>query len=98
MRFIDGIDPSGPSVTFTFEGRSYAGYPGESIASAMLRAGVQTLRRTRMGGEPRGYFCGMGICWECAVHVQGRGVLRSCAEAVAEGLVVGFADGQPGHD
>jgi len=97
MRFIDGVDPSGQSVNFTFEGEEYTAYQGESIASALMRAGVQTLRRTRMSGEARGYFCGMGICWECAVYVQGRGVLRSCGEAVDQGLVIGFADGQPGH-
>lgn len=98
MRFIDGVDPSGQSVNFTFEGKEYSGYPGESIASALMRAGVQTLRRTRTSSAARGYFCGMGICWECAVHVQGRGVVRSCGEAVDEGLVIAFADAHPGHD
>ena len=93
MRFIEGVEPGGASVRFTFEGRPYSGFAGESIASAMMRAGIMALRRTRIGHEARGYYCGMGICWECAVHVEGRGVVRSCAHPISDGQVISFADG-----
>ncbi|MEJ8570444.1 (2Fe-2S)-binding protein [Microbaculum marinum] len=94
MRFIDGIRPAGASVRFTFEGRQMTGFEGESIASALMRAGVQDLRVTARLQEARGYYCGMGICWECAVRVEGHGVVRSCAFPLSEGIAIELADGE----
>jgi len=92
MRFIDGIRPTGRTVDFTFEGRSYTGHANESIASAMMRAGLTAMRETRQLGEKRGYYCGMGLCWECAVHVNGEGIVRSCSYPITDGQVISFAD------
>ena len=50
---------------------------GDSIAAAMIDAGILHFRRTDQGLQ-RGLFCGMGICGECRVHVPGRGVVRAC--------------------
>ncbi|MBS3650203.1 (2Fe-2S)-binding protein [Pseudaminobacter sp. 19-2017] len=94
VRLIEGVRPSDETVSFMFEGEKLTGWKGEAIASAVMRAGLRTLRRTRIGDEPRGYYCGMGLCWECAVHVEGQGVVRSCSEPVREGLVISFADGR----
>jgi len=93
VRMIEGVQPLAETVTFTFEGECLTARPGEAIASALLRAGRRDLRRTRIRGESRGYFCGMGLCWECVVHVEGLGVVRSCSQPVAEGQVITFADG-----
>lgn len=92
MRFIDGVTHSQPAISFTFEGQSYSGFAGENIVSAMMRAGVLAMRRTRMKDEARGYYCGMGLCWECAVHVEGKGVVRGCNYPLSDGLVISFAD------
>lgn len=97
MRLIDGIVPPDETVTFIFEGEALTGWAGEAVASALMRAGILALRRTRIGDEVRGYFCGMGLCWECAVHVQGLGVVRSCSHPVGEGQVISFADGRFGQ-
>jgi predicted molibdopterin-dependent oxidoreductase YjgC len=94
VRFIEGIRPQGDTVNFIFEGQPLKGWKGEAIASAIMRAGLQTLRRTRIGNEPRGYYCGMGLCWECAVHVEGQGIVRSCSDPIQEGQVISFADGR----
>lgn len=94
MRMIEGVSPQRELVVFTFEGETLTGWAGEAIASAIMRAGIMTLRRTRIGDAPRGYFCGMGLCWECAVHIEGQGVVRSCSHPVGEGQVISFADGR----
>ncbi|WP_312795051.1 (2Fe-2S)-binding protein [Tianweitania sp.] len=93
MRLIDGVQPPAESVSFTFEGKHLTAWPGEAIASAIMRAGIQTMRKTRIQGNDRGYFCGMGLCWECAVHVEGQGVIRSCSHPVVDGQIISFADG-----
>ena len=95
VRLIEGIEPPAETVSFTFEGQRVTASAGEALASAIMRAGLRILRHARIRGDERGYFCGMGLCWECAVHVEGQGVVRSCSYPVAEGQVVSFADGTP---
>ncbi len=50
---------------------------GTSVAVAVLRANVTTLRRS-VSGEPRAPLCGMGICFECRVTINGAAHARSC--------------------
>ncbi|HEV2616587.1 MAG TPA: 2Fe-2S iron-sulfur cluster-binding protein [Candidatus Acidoferrales bacterium] len=44
---------------------------------AILLSGTTTLRRS-VSGEPRGALCGMGVCFECRVTVNGERHCRSC--------------------
>ena len=60
---------------------------GETVAAALTAAGITALRRTR-GGEPRGVFCGMGVCHECLVTVDARPGQRACMTEVREGMSV----------
>ena len=86
-RLIAGID-AGVPLEFTYEGQTVEGFQGESIASALMRAGIISVRSTARLQQRRGYYCGMGICWECAVHIDGTGVVRSCAFPVSRALNV----------
>ena len=54
---------------------------------AVARAGVTTFRRS-VTGEPRGPLCGMGICFECRVTVDGRPHVRSCQVLCRPGMEV----------
>ena len=56
---------------------------GSSVLSALQNAGAMTLRRS-LGGEARGALCGMGVCFECRVTVNGVRV-RSCQTPVQAG-------------
>ena len=76
-----------PRVRFRFDDVEVEAFAGESIAAALLAAGVTTLRRAPADNAPRGAFCWMGICQECVVRVDGRAV-EACRLAVADGLVV----------
>ena len=64
-----------------------------TVAAALLDAGV-TAFRTSVGGEPRAPLCGMGICYECRVTIDGAPQQRSCMMRVAPGMRVLTA---PGH-
>ena len=61
--------------TMRVDGQLVAIETGDSIAAALMRAGLVTLRRSRTG-EPRGLFCGIGICNECLVTVDGEPNVR----------------------
>lgn len=71
---------------FQFEDDLVEVRPGDSLATALFRAGKSTQRLTRKG-EPRGVFCGIGLCHDCLVEVDGRQGQRACmipAENVSE--------------
>lgn len=78
-----GITRSAECFTFTFDGEPITAFPGETIAAALVAARRTTCRETR-AGEPRGVFCGMGVCGECSVIVDGR-ARRACMEMAAPG-------------
>jgi predicted molibdopterin-dependent oxidoreductase YjgC len=60
---------------------------GSMVAAAILEAGVSMLRRS-VTGEARGPLCGMGICFECRVNVNGVAHVRSCQTLCENGMDV----------
>jgi predicted molibdopterin-dependent oxidoreductase YjgC len=78
----------GDRVRLWLDGREIEAFGGETLATAILAAGTRTLRRTGREHAPRGLFCGMGVCFDCVVTVDGRPNLRACVTPVAEGMRV----------
>ena len=74
-------------VRFTFDGTEVSAPEGETVAVALLRAGYLRLRNAPEDGAPRGQFCCMGLCQECAGIVEGQKV-ESCRLPVSAGLRV----------
>ena len=60
---------------------------GCTVAAAVLQAGVNSFRRS-VTGEARGPLCGMGICFECRVIVNGVAHVRSCQTLCEDGMDV----------
>ena len=58
---------------------------GISVAAALLTQGIKTLRWSAEG-DPRGLFCGMGVCYECLVTIDGQPDQRACMSLVEEGM------------
>ena len=86
-RIHQGIHRGEPFEIFV-DGEPLRAYPGETVAAAMLAAGRLGFRRSDHKGSPRGYYCGMGICWDCAMVVDGRLNLRTCKTLAAPGMKV----------
>ena len=74
-----------PSFTITVDGRPVAAMPGQTIGAAMHAAGILAWRTTRFSGRPRGMFCGIGVCFDCLVTVNGTPSLRACSVAARPG-------------
>jgi len=87
---------SGAAVPFTFEGRALAGRTGDSVAAALLAAGIDTFRHSAVSGAPRGPFCMMGVCFECLVVIDGVGNRQACLVPLAAGMTIARQDG-PRH-
>jgi hypothetical protein len=59
------------SITLFVNGTPVAAHEGDSVFAALHAAGYLVLRRSPQAGEPRGAFCGMGLCQECRVTIDG---------------------------
>lgn len=68
--------------------------PGDvSVVAALMTAGVIVARRS-VTGEPRGALCGMGVCQECRVTIDGVPHRRACMEAVRTGMDIQTGSGE----
>jgi D-hydroxyproline dehydrogenase subunit gamma len=93
LRLPDGHGiERGPAVTVLLEGRPVEAHLGESVAAVLLAEGIAATRTTPQGA-PRGVFCGMGVCFDCLVVVDGRPNVRACMTWVADGMRVSRQDG-----
>lgn len=75
-------------VTFSFNGETFRGVEGQSIAAALMARGVRELRKTRFDDEPRLIFCGIGICFDCVVVVDGVANQRACLVEITDGAKI----------
>jgi len=79
-------DPLPDPITLRVNGRPIQVPAGASLAAAILMAG--TPFRTSVSGEPRAALCGMGICEECRVTVDGIPQARTCQRLAADGMEI----------
>jgi predicted molibdopterin-dependent oxidoreductase YjgC len=78
----------GRLVKINIDGKLVDAYEGETIAAAMVAAGIYTFHLSRKLKEPRSMTCGMGSCMECLVTVDGVRSLRACMTSVVDGMQV----------
>jgi predicted molibdopterin-dependent oxidoreductase YjgC len=77
----------GRTISITVDGVPLPAYEGETIAGVLLASGRRAWRHTRHG-QPRGLYCGIGLCFDCLVTVDGTPNVRACLTPVAAGMVV----------
>ncbi|MGG5818032.1 (2Fe-2S)-binding protein [Falsiroseomonas sp. HW251] len=78
-----------PDCTILWDGKELPARAGESLATALLAAGVLTFRETPVTGAARGPLCLMGACFDCLVQVEGMPNVQACMTAVSAGLRAG---------
>ena len=77
------------TVTLRIDGHPVQVAAGTSVAAA-LRIGRPSglgITRRSVTGEPRAPLCGMGICQECRLLIDGRRRL-ACQTTCADGMAV----------
>jgi predicted molibdopterin-dependent oxidoreductase YjgC len=79
------------TVRIVADGRQATVAAGTSVAAALLGAGISAFRIS-VGGTPRGPLCGMGVCHECRVTIDGVPHRRACLVPVVEGMRVSTRD------
>ena len=90
---ILGDLPTASSVTIIVDGRKIEAREGEMIAAALTAAGIRAFRKTPVYHKPRGVFCAVGRCTDCAMIVNGVPNVRTCVTKVRDGMVIETQDG-----
>ena len=75
------------TVTLSVNGLEVTMPAGSMVSAAIMKTGSSAFRRS-VTGEPRGPLCGMGICFECRVTIDGEAHCRSCQTVCRNGMDV----------
>ena len=84
-------------VEFAFDGSPSRAQEGQTIAAALIDRGIYSWRWTRAGDRPRGLFCGIGVCFDCLITLNGEPNVRACVTRVEPGDDVRSQEGT-GYD
>ena len=81
----------GKKINFYVDGHPTSAYQGETLHAALIAAGYRQLRNSKEN-HPRGIYCGMGVCFECLVTVNGRPSQQACMTRVENGMEVELSE------
>jgi D-hydroxyproline dehydrogenase subunit gamma len=74
------------TVTIFLDDKPIPARDGETIASCLLRAGVNHFRTTQVSGSPRLPYCMIGHCFDCLIEIEEVGSRQACLTQVNEGM------------
>ncbi|ASV88762.1 2Fe-2S iron-sulfur cluster binding domain protein (plasmid) [Ochrobactrum quorumnocens] len=81
------------TVAITFDGMSFDVGAGQTVAAALLAQGINALRNSVVGNQPRAPYCLMGVCFECLVQIDGVENRQACMTVVREGMSISSQTG-----
>jgi thioredoxin reductase len=80
-----GFGPDPEPVELSWNGEPVQAQRGDTVAAALIASGHQACRDAGPD-DSRGLFCGMGVCHECTVQVEGAGERLACMTPVEAGM------------
>jgi D-hydroxyproline dehydrogenase subunit gamma len=88
------VGKSEASVIISVDGAQVTARAGDTVAAALLAAGLTSTRTTPVSGAPRAPYCMMGVCFECLVTIDDVGNRQGCLIPVSEGMRVDTQKGK----
>lgn len=85
---------AGTAVALTVDGKPVRARSGDTVAAALLAAGIDRCRTTPVTGSPRLPYCLMGVCFDCLMTIDGVGSRQACLVPVREGMKVEMQQGK----
>lgn len=82
------LDELAVPLTIYLDDQVVRAAPGDTVAAALLAAGIQPLRWSAVSEAPRAPYCMIGNCFECLVEIDGVPDQQACLVRVAEGMRV----------
>lgn len=86
------------ALKFDFNGKQVTARPGDTVASALFRAGQRIFTRSFKYHRPRGLLCLSGKCPNCLMNVDGTPNVRACITPVRAGMRVTHQNAYPSLD
>jgi predicted molibdopterin-dependent oxidoreductase YjgC len=83
------------TVPIFIDGKKFDVPAGTTIAGALYMLGKRIVRQTPREQTPRSIFCGMGVCYDCVVVVDGQANIRACQTEVRADMQVVTQRGEP---
>jgi sarcosine oxidase subunit alpha len=81
-------EAGGATIALTVDGQEIAARAGDSVAAALLAAGIAACRTTPISGAARAPYCLMGVCFDCLVTIDGVGNRQACLVPARAGMRV----------
>jgi D-hydroxyproline dehydrogenase subunit gamma len=80
------LSEAAAAVTLDVDGQPVRARAGDTVAAALIAAGISPTRASPVSGAPRAPYCMMGVCFECLVTIDGAGSRRGCLVPVRDGM------------
>jgi predicted molibdopterin-dependent oxidoreductase YjgC len=80
--------PRGQRLRVMVDGEPVEAYAGESVAAVLMAAGHIMYQQAAPEHPPKCLFCGMGVCFNCLVTINGVPNTRACITTITEGMVI----------
>jgi sarcosine oxidase subunit alpha len=78
----------GQRVKVTINDQPVEAYAGETVAIVLMTSGHEIFQHSNHDHTPRTLYCGMGVCFNCLVTIDGVPNVRACATKVSEGMAI----------
>jgi predicted molibdopterin-dependent oxidoreductase YjgC len=82
------LGDKGATLTLTVDGQEIRARIGDTVAAAMLAAGIGRFRTTPVSGAARAPYCMMGVCFDCLVTIDGAPNQQGCMIALRDGMKI----------
>jgi predicted molibdopterin-dependent oxidoreductase YjgC len=75
-------------IKVVLNGKETTAGPGDTVLAVLIASGFKALKKSRKINESRGPLCGMGVCYECQVSINGEPNQRACMTEVADRMEI----------
>ena len=75
-------------VAIKVNGKEVIAFMGETLLAALIASGYKQLKKSPVLKEGRGGLCGMGVCYECLVTIDGIKNMRACMQDIRPGMEI----------
>lgn len=75
-------------VNIRVNGNKLLAFEGETVLGALIAGGYKSLKKSAVLREKRGALCGMGVCFECLVTINGTPNKRACMYQVENNMEI----------
>ena len=76
------------NITIKINGKETSACQGDTVLASLVACGHKILKKSRKLNENRGPLCGMGVCYECRISINGDPNQRACMAEVEDGMVI----------